>query len=137
MDVLSDVLPAVRLTGAVFFDGEARSPFAAESSPVEGIADRVMAGAGHVISFHTMMEGSCWSEVIDRPARPVHLQAGEIVLSPMGDTNILASAPGMRGRPDVTLYYRDAGNDRSIDGPHTHSAVTPNAYLPVSLHAQV
>ena len=31
MDVLSDVLLSVRLTGAVFFDVEARSPFAAET----------------------------------------------------------------------------------------------------------
>ena len=33
MDVLSDVLLAVRLTGAVFFDVDARSPFATESRP--------------------------------------------------------------------------------------------------------
>ncbi len=107
VDVLSDVLLAVRLTGAVFFDVEARSPFAAESPAMDAIADRVMSGAGHVISFHTMTEGSCWAEVADRPAAPpVHLRAGEIVLYPMGDANILASAPGMRGQPDVAQYYR-------------------------------
>jgi len=107
VDVLSDVLLAVRLTGAVFFDVEARSPFAAESPAMDAIADRVMSGAGHVINFHTMTEGSCWAEVAGRPAAPpVHLRAGEIVLYPMGDANILASAPGMRGQPDVTQYYR-------------------------------
>lgn len=106
MDVLSDVLLAVRLTGAVFFDVEARSPFAAESPSVEAIADRVMSGAGHVINFHTMTEGACWAEVIGRSAQPVHLQAGEIVLYPLGDANILASAPGMRGQPDLAQYHR-------------------------------
>ena len=35
MDVLSDVLLAVRLTGAVFFDIDARSPFVAQSPPTE------------------------------------------------------------------------------------------------------
>lgn len=61
MDVLSDVLLAVRLTGAIFFDVEARSPFAAETPAMEAIAKRVMAGAGHVISFHIVTEGVCWA----------------------------------------------------------------------------
>ncbi len=108
MDVLSDVLLAVRLTGAVFFDIEARSPFATESPPVQAISARVMAGAGHVISFHTMLEGSCWAEAIDLFQPPVHLIAGEIIIYPLGDPNVLASAPGMRGEPDPALYYRPA-----------------------------
>lgn len=115
MDVLSDVLLAVRLTGAVFFDVEAGSPFATESPPIERIADRVMAGSGHVINFHTMMQGSCWAEAIGGPTAPVHLQAGEIVLYPMGDANILASAPGMRGQPDLTQFYRPP--DRQLPFP--------------------
>jgi AraC-like DNA-binding protein len=115
MDVLSDVLLAVRLTGAVFFDVEAGSPFATESPPIEMIADRVMAGSGHVINFHTMMQGSCWAEAIGGPPAPVHLQAGEIVLYPMGDANILASAPGMRGQPDPTQFYRPP--DRQLPFP--------------------
>lgn len=106
MDVLSDVLLAVRLSGAVFFDVEARSPFATESPAIEAIADRVMSGAGHVINFHTMLEGSCWAEVVGRTAPPVHLRAGEIVLYPLGDANVLASAPGMRSEPDLSQFYR-------------------------------
>ena len=106
MDVLSDVLLAVRLTGAVFFDVEARSPFAAENPAVQLIGKRVMAGAGHVISFHTVTEGACWAEAIGLPEPPVHLRAGEIVVYPLGDPNVLASAPGMRGTPDPALYYR-------------------------------
>ena len=108
MDVLSDVLLAVRLTGAVFFDVEARSPFATESPAMEAIADRVMAGAGHVISFHIVTEGSCWTEAIGRPDTSIHLRAGEIVVYPLGDPNIMASAPGMRGSPDEALYNRPA-----------------------------
>lgn len=108
MDVLSDVLRAVRLTGAVFFDIEATSPFAAESPSTEVIADRVMAGAGHVIGFHVVTEGSCWMELIGPTEQPFQLSAGEIVIFPEGDRNIVASAPGMRGNPDESLYYRPA-----------------------------
>jgi len=115
MDVLSDVLLAVRLTGAIFFDVEARSPFAAETPAVEAIARRVMVGAGHVISFHIVTEGACWAEAIGLPDRPVHLRAGEIVVYPMGDPNVLASAPGMRGTPDETLYYHPT--DRLLPFP--------------------
>ncbi len=115
MDVLSDVLLAVRLTGAVFFDIEARSPFAAESPPVQAIRERVMAGAGHVITFHTVMEGSCWAEPLGLPDLPFHVRAGEIIVYPLGDPNVLASAPGMRGTPDPALYYKPA--DRLLPFP--------------------
>ena len=44
---------AVRLTGAVFFDVEAQSPFVTESAEHETASpSRVMTGAGHVIGFH-------------------------------------------------------------------------------------
>lgn len=115
MDVLSDVLNSVRLTGAVFFDVEAQSPFAAESPSTEAIADRVMNGAGHVIGFHIMAEGSCWAEVIGRDEPPIHFRAGEIIVYPGGDRNIMASAPGMRGTVDQSLYYRPA--DRLLPFP--------------------
>ena len=106
MDVLSDVLLAVRLTGAVFFDVEARSPFAIESPSTDVIASRVMAGAEHVIAFHVMTEGTCWSEVSDQVEPPTPLNAGEIIIYPAGDANIMASAPGMRGKPNEQNYYR-------------------------------
>jgi AraC-like DNA-binding protein len=115
MDVLSDVLLAVRLTGAVFFDVEARPPFAAESPPVQAIAERVMAGAGHVINFHTVMEGACWAEPLGLPDPAFHVRAGEIVVYPLGDPNVLSSAPGMRGTPDPSLYYKPA--DRLLPFP--------------------
>lgn len=106
MDVLSDVLSAVRLTGAVFFDVEASSPFVTESPSSDGIADRVMVGAGHVIGFHIVTKGSCWAEVIGHAEPPIQLRAGEIVVFPAGDGNIIASAPGMRGKPDERNYTR-------------------------------
>ena len=108
MDVLSDVLSVIRLTGAVFYDVEAQSPFAAESPSTAAIADRVMTGAGHVIGFHIMTRGSAWAELIGRPEPPIHFRAGEIIVFPEGDRNIMASAPGMRGEIDDSLYYRPA-----------------------------
>ncbi len=112
MDVLSDVLLSVRLTGAVFFDVDARSPFATETPSVDLIGSQVLAGAEHVISFHIVTHGSCWAEAADGSAPPVPLRAGDIVVFPGGNANIIASAPGLRGRPDPAQYYRPA--DRAL-----------------------
>ena len=112
MDVLSDVLLSVRLTGAVFFDVDARSPFATETPSVAAIGNQVLAGAEHVISFHIVTEGTCWAEAVDGSVPPLALQAGDIVVFPAGNANIIASAPGMRGTPDPAMYYRPA--DRSL-----------------------
>ena len=51
-DVLSDVLRAVRLTGAVYFDMELSSPWVAEAPPSREIAGIVMPGAQRVIEYH-------------------------------------------------------------------------------------
>jgi len=106
VDVLSDVLLAVRLTGAVFYDIEARAPFVAQSPPTEKIAAKVASDAEHLIGFHVITSGSCWVEAVDDPEPAVLLQAGEMVIFPGGEANILASAPGMRGEPDLPRYYR-------------------------------
>jgi AraC-like DNA-binding protein len=106
MDVLSDVLLSVRLAGAVFFSVDAQPPFVTESPRVSDLHDPVLAGAEQVIAFHVVTEGSCWAETKDASVPPVALVAGDMVAFPQGDANVLSSAPGMRGRPDPTLYVR-------------------------------
>src|SRR3546814_4799387 len=49
LDVLSDVLRAVRLTGAIYFDIHAHAPWVAESPPVAAICGSVMPDFEHVI----------------------------------------------------------------------------------------
>jgi hypothetical protein len=56
-DVLSDVLRAVRLTGAVYFDLELTSPWVAAAPPSREIAAKVMPGAQRVIEYHLMAQG--------------------------------------------------------------------------------
>src|SRR3954462_6264259 len=103
-DVLSDVLRAVRLTGAVFFDFELSSPWVAEAPPSREIAARVMPGAQRVIEYHLIARGSCWGQAIG--AEPVLLREGDLIVFPQGDPHVLSSAPGMRAEPDLTLFAR-------------------------------
>ncbi|MGA8615169.1 MAG: AraC family transcriptional regulator [Xanthobacteraceae bacterium] len=106
MDVLSDVLHAVRLSGAIFFDHYVQAPFVGGSPHSAAIAGRVMPGAEHVIQFHALLAGSCWGVLTDDPGPSTRLDAGDILIFPMGDANTMSSAPGMRAEPNLHLYYR-------------------------------
>jgi len=103
-DVLSDVLRAVRLTGAVFFDFELSSPWVAEAPPAEKIAASVMPGAQRVIEYHLIARGACWSQMIG--GDPIFLRDGDVILYPQGDPHVLSSAPGMRATPDLSIFQR-------------------------------
>ena len=106
MDVLSDVLRAVRLTGAIFFDVEASAPWVAATPAGTTIAGAVMPEAEHVIMFHAVTSGECWVELEEGSMPPLRLAAGDIVVLPMGDAHVFCSTPGMRAAPNPGLYYR-------------------------------
>lgn len=106
MDVLSEVLRAVRLTGALFFDVEASAPWVAATPKGAIIASNVMPEAEHVITFHAVTSGACWAELEDGSAPAFRVDAGDIVMAPMADPHVLCSTPGMRGPADLAKYYR-------------------------------
>jgi hypothetical protein len=110
MDVLSDVLRAVRLTGAVYFDIDASSPWVGESPDTRQIAASVMPGVEHVVSFHAVMSGSCWAALGDGSAPPLRLDAGDIVVFPSGAPNVMSSSLGARGEPNLAIYIRPIDN---------------------------
>jgi AraC-like DNA-binding protein len=111
MDVLSDVLRAVRLTGAVYFDIDAGSPWAGESPGAAEIAAAVMPGIEHVVSFHAVLSGSCWVALSDGSATALQLTAGDVVVFPGGAPNVMSSSLGMRGASDLAMYYRPIDGD--------------------------
>jgi AraC-like DNA-binding protein len=106
LDVLSEVLRAVRLTGAVYFDVNARAPWVAESPPTAVICDRVMPEFEHVIAFHIMMDGACWAQVGDEALPPVRLEAGDAIIFVGGEGHFMGSEPGRRAAPNMGMYYR-------------------------------
>ena len=106
MDVLSDVLGAVRMTGAIYFDIDAGSPWVGESPGTSDIASAIMPGAEHVISFHAVLSGSCWAAVSDNSAAPTLVREGDVVVFPSGAPNVLSSVAGARGVPNLAMYYR-------------------------------
>ena len=103
-DVLSDVLRAVRLTGAVYFDFELSSPWVAAAPPSREIAGTVMPGAQRVIEYHLIARGSCWGHAVGQ--EPIQLREGDLILFPRGDAHILSSEPGMRAVPELSMFAR-------------------------------
>ena len=112
MDVLSDVLRAVQLTGAVYFDVRARAPWIAETPHLSSICARVMPEFEHVIAFHIMLDGACWAQLADESQPAVRLEAGDGVIFAHGDGHVMASEPGKRSTPNLDIYYRP--NDRAL-----------------------
>jgi len=103
-DVLSDVLRAVRLTGAAYFDFEMSSPWVAQTPHSREIAAKVMPGADRVIHYHLVARGSCWAGALD--VDPVQLRDGDLIVFPQGDAHVLSSAPGMRAEPNMARFAR-------------------------------
>jgi len=103
-DVLSDVLRAVHLTGAVYFDFELSTPWVLEAPPAREIAGLVMPGAQRVIEYHLIADGTGWGHAIGQ--QPIRLQQGDFLVFPQGDPHVLSSAPGMRAVTDLSMFTR-------------------------------
>jgi AraC-like DNA-binding protein len=102
VDPLSDVLRAVRLTGAFFFDVQASDPWVAETPSGKSVVSAMFPGSEHLISYHLMLEGSCWVGMQGEPE--LQLSAGDIVVLPHGDRHAMSSTPGLRRSPEMKMY---------------------------------
>jgi AraC-like DNA-binding protein len=112
MDVLSDVLRAVRLTGAVYFDVRARAPWVAETPATNRICANVMPAFEHAISFHVMLDGWCWAQLADESEPAVKLESGNAVIFIGGEGHFMTTERGKRAEPNLALYYRP--NDKPL-----------------------
>jgi AraC-like DNA-binding protein len=113
VDVLSDVLSAVQLTAAVFFDIQAYAPWAVASPRAELLRTKILPNSQHVIAFHALLAGSCWAKLPgDRSERA--MSAGDLVVVPMGDEHQLASTPGMRSKADMDHYRFPLGTSLPV-----------------------
>jgi AraC-like DNA-binding protein len=94
MDPLSDVLRAVRLTGAFFYAAEAIEPWSLSVAPAQELSPRPLPSADHLIAYHIMTSGSCWVGVEGH--EQVLLQPGDAIVFPHGDAHLASSTKGRR-----------------------------------------
>jgi AraC-like DNA-binding protein len=104
MDILSDVLCSVRLSGAIFFEVDAYAPWVSEAPLASQLAPMAMPEAEHVIEYHVIVEGTCWGAVVGAESAPVLLEPGSVIIFPHGDAHVLSSAPGMRASVDLSIF---------------------------------
>lgn len=102
MDVLSEVLSVVRLSGAIHFLAELTQPWAFSSSPPEILAARLKLPHGSVTPFHVFTEGGCWVSSGQLP--PSRIETGDVIIFPRADQHVLASDPGLTPVPIKDIY---------------------------------
>jgi len=89
MDILSEILSAVRLEGALFFNAEFSAPWCLSSSGAAGVKPFLPSKDSHVIVFHFLTEGTAYAELPD--GERVELTKGDIVVFPRGDSHYLGN----------------------------------------------
>lgn len=94
MDVLSDTLRVVRLSGAVFLNANLTSPWAFESASPGEMAGYLRLPSDCIALFHIAVRGGGWFAVPGYA--PVLLQAGDAILLPHSSPHIMSSELGMQ-----------------------------------------
>jgi len=115
MDALSDVLRAVKLTGAVFFNAECKAPWCLRSPPSERLRVHIGAASSHVIEFHFVTQGRGYIKVGEESTP---LLAGDIVMLPHGDEHLMGNGiateiiDGEASIPNLNLKGGEIGSSR-------------------------
>ena len=108
MDVLSDVLRVVRLSGAVFFTADFSSPWAIESPSHEALASVMMPGADNIVLFHILVEGAC--EVLCDGHPTLSMESGDVVVFPRGHQHTMRDRTTAATIPITRIF--SPGNSR-------------------------
>ena len=106
-DVLSDVLRAVRLTGAMLFLVDATTPWMSWAPQTEAFRRVVLPRAQHMVSYHVVTRGRCWAGLRDAP--PERFEEGDVLVIPHGDAYFLANPPDARasyGPEEAVAFFQ-------------------------------
>lgn len=87
MDALSEALRVVRITSALFFNGEFAAPWRFATPPQDKVAPVVSPESEHLVLFHLVTDGSATARTADHDE--VALTAGDIVAFPHGHAHEL------------------------------------------------
>ncbi|MCC7242300.1 MAG: AraC family transcriptional regulator [Acidobacteria bacterium] len=107
VDVLSDVIASVRLTGSMLFLVDATPPWMTWAPPAEAFRPAVLPSAQQLVSYHVVTRGSCWAGLRGRP--PERFGTGDVLVVPHGDAYFLAEpadAPDSYGHEQAIEFFR-------------------------------
>jgi len=109
MDVLSDVLRVVRLSGAVFFTADFSSPWSIESPIPDMLASAVMPEAECIVLFHILVEGGC--EILCQGDRVTTMDGGDVIVFPRGDQHTMRSQGAGTPTPITSIFTPGASHE--------------------------
>ncbi|MFP3559708.1 cupin domain-containing protein, partial [Paraburkholderia sp. SIMBA_049] len=92
MDALSDVLRVIQLTGAVHLDGCFSAPWCVIAHADSALCSSYLPPSERVVSFHLITEGTCWAMLPGESDSALHVQAGDVIVVPQGETHVLGSS---------------------------------------------
>src|SRR5207249_2513869 len=101
MDVLSEVLRVIRLSGVVHLSAEFTRPWAIAASP-QNLAARLKLATESLTAFHVFVSGSCLVSTGKLP--PMKIETGDVIVFPNGDPHVMASDPGITPVPMTDIY---------------------------------
>ena len=101
MDLLSDVLQTLRLSGAIFLRGEFTSPWGIAAPGAEEIGKVLNPGRGYLLVFHIVAKGRCRIELDNGTVGEV--EAPGVLLMPQGHAHSLADGEGRLLTPSHEL----------------------------------
>jgi len=90
MDALSEVLRAVKLDSAFFFNAEFSAPWSFRSPTSHKLAPYINQSQGHVIVYHLLIEGKAYAQLGNER---LALVPGDVVICPHGDSHAFESGP--------------------------------------------
>jgi hypothetical protein len=94
LDVLSEVLTAIRVDGAAYIDAEFTAPWCAEAQHGLHRVAGQLPRTDHIIFLHLLTEGSCFVRLADG-SETVNAVAGDLLLFPHDHLHILGSDLGL------------------------------------------
>jgi len=101
MDLLSDLLKSIRLSGSVFFQACFSSPWCVRAAAADALAQTLCLGPQRLILFHYIAEGSCWAEV---EGVRVDLAQGDVVVLPFGNEHVMGQGATSTTREVSQLF---------------------------------
>jgi AraC-like DNA-binding protein len=97
VDALSQVLSAVHMTGAIFFDVECTSPWAFAVPELGAAAHRLAPGTDRIVNYHLVTDGHATVRVPG--AADLRADAGDVVVLPHDRPHVVVSG----GRPAAVV----------------------------------
>jgi AraC-like DNA-binding protein len=97
MDALSELLRAVKLSGAMFFNAEGSKPWCVEAVPSTTLGRYVAPNATCVVEFHLVTQGTGYIRVGEETTP---FSAGDLLMVPHGDPHVMGNGLGVPRESD-------------------------------------